>query len=235
MSVKLYRNIALTLVCIILGVVISWQYKSINYNEAQAVNNNKRLEDVRDELIAEKKKADDLQNRNEELIKENSEFEKTRGNLSEETKKLYSELEKTRMIAGLVEVKGKGLIITIDGTNESEVLDDDILSVINELRASDAQAISVNDERIVAMSEVRAAGKYIMINQNQMLPPFVIKAIADPDKLERALRIMDGIIEKLQDVYQLDVKMEKSDEVVIPKVRDDGTVIKYNLLSPVKD
>ncbi|MCX8130271.1 MAG: DUF881 domain-containing protein [Clostridia bacterium] len=234
MSVRLYRNIALTLVCIILGVVISWQYRSINYNEKMASSNNKRLEDITDELIAEKKKVEDLKKRNEELILENIEFERTRGNISEETKKLYNELERVRMVAGLVKVKGKGIVITIDSTDEAEVLDDDILSVINELRASDAQAISINNERLVAMSEVRAAGKYIMVNQRQMLPPFEIKAIADPDKLERALRIMDGVIEKLEE-YELKVKIEKSEEVVIPGVRDDGTVIKNNLLTPVKD
>lgn len=233
MSVKIYRNIALTLVCLILGVVISWQYKSINYNEKVTSSNNKRLEDVTDQLVAERKKAEDLQKRNEELIKENMEFEKTRGNISEETKKLYNELERVRMITGLVDVKGKGIIITIDGSDQAEVLDDDILSVLNELRASDAQAISINGERIVAMSEVRAAGKYIMVNQQQMLPPFVIKTIADPDNIEKALRIMDGVVEKLGE-YGLSIKIEKSNEVIIPKVRDDGTVIKYNMLTPVK-
>ena len=39
-----------------------------------------------------------------------------------------------------------------------------IEELINELKASDVQAISVNDERVVAMSEIRKAGNYIMVN-----------------------------------------------------------------------
>jgi len=33
--------------------------------------------------------------------------------------------------------------------------------------------------------------------------------------------------------YSIDVKVEKSDEIFIPKVRDDGSVIKIDLLEPV--
>lgn len=48
------------------------------------------------------------------------------------------------------------------------------------------------------MTEIRGAGDYIMINGKQFKAPFIIKAIADPDNLERSLMMIDGIVEGLR-------------------------------------
>jgi uncharacterized protein YlxW (UPF0749 family) len=229
---KINRNTSLTLVCIILGIVLAWQFKSINNNQKTASLNNLRLEQLQDKLILEKQNNDLLIIRNDELKTENIKYENAKGDVNKETKILQDELNRVRTIAGLSDVKGKGLKITINLGENSFIEDLDILRLINELRASDAQAISINDERVIAMSEIRSAGNYVMVNQKQLLPPFEIKAIADPDKLDHALTMMDGIVDVLKG-YQLDVKIEKSDNLTIPKVRDDGSVIKTDLLNPV--
>jgi uncharacterized protein YlxW (UPF0749 family) len=229
---KVYRNsIALTLVCLLLGTMLSWQFASVKSNRESASIQNKRLDEITEELLVTKKNYDDLAKRNQELVSENLKYEDISGNTNKETLALTNELERVRMAAGLVAVQGKGIIVTLNNRSDT-VIDQDILDVLNELRASDAEAISINDERVVAMTEVRLAGKYIMINGSQMVAPFTIKAIADPDKLERSLSIIDGVVEKLQAF--LDVKVKPSDKIIIPKVRDDGSVIKTDLLTPVK-
>lgn len=234
MKIKTYTNVALAIVCILLGITLSLQFKSIHSNQKMDTANNNRLEDVRDELLASKQNIDALTKRNEELKDENLKYEKLSGNISGETETLKNELERVRMAAGFMAVRGKGLIITLQDTEGEVVMDADLLSVLNELRASDVQAISINGERIVALSEVRKAGRYIMINQKQMVSPFVIKAIAEPDKLEHALIIVGGVIEKLETSYNLNVKIEKSEDLLIPALKDDGLVIKTDLLKPVK-
>ena len=70
------------------------------------------------------------------------------------------------------------------------------------------QAVSINDERIVGMSEIRKAGDYIMVNGNQLVPPYTIKAIGDPDNMERSLRLMAGVLEKFQ-YYEFIVNIKK--------------------------
>lgn len=227
---KNYRTVAITLICILLGIMVAWQYKSINYNSKMASLENKRAEDLKDQLINEKKKTDELRKRNDELEKENRDYENARGDDTKTVENLKKELERARTVAGLLDVKGKGIVITIDNNDLVNVDDTDILSVLNELRASDAQAISVNDERIVSTSEIRVAGRYIMVNNKQMLAPFVIKAIAEPDKVERALKMIGGVVERLE-AYQLKVDVKQSDNIVIPKL--DSAQIKTNLLTPV--
>jgi uncharacterized protein YlxW (UPF0749 family) len=231
--VKIGRNLAITLICIILGIMISWQYRSINYNQNIATFQNKRLEELQDELIKLQKSNNELRTRLQELKDENLTYERNRVGNDEAEKIMQKKLEEARIFGGLVPVKGKGVIITLDNNGYATVTEGDVFDVVNELRAAGAQAISVNDERIVAMSEIRETGKYILINGVQMEAPFVIKAISDPDKLERSLMIIDGVIDRLKD-YQLNVSLKKSDEVIIPAVRDDGSIIKTDLLTPVK-
>jgi len=233
MKLKIYRNIALTLVCIILGVMVSWQYKSVNYNQKSVQQNYKRVEEVMDKLLAEKHKNELLSQRLDELNKEIEEYK----NATNAYTALSKSLARAEMIAGLTDVQGAGVIVTLDNNvNENGYVDEwHILNVLNELRASDAQALSINDERIVAMSEVRQAGNFIMVNGRQMSPPFIIKAIADPDKLESSLTLLGGVKENLEYLYHIKVDIQKSEEIKIPAVRDDGTVIRIDKLMPVEN
>ena len=230
---KHYRNIALALVCILLGIMLSLQYKSVNFNSKNASLQNKRLEDLKDDIIREKRNNDDLKNRSRELEVQNKEYENSRGKIDETTEIIKKELERARVIAGLTYVTGDGIIVKLQDSDVGYVDDTNILDLLNEMRASGAQAISVNDERIIGMSEVRSAGRYIMINGKQMLAPFEIKVIADTEKIERSLKIIGGVVEKLE-AYQIRVTIEKADNITIPKISDDGSTIKTDLLTPVK-
>lgn len=229
---KIARNIALTIVCIILGIMLAWQYKSVNYYQSVASIQNKRLDELREDLITAQKQKNELQARLRELEEENQMYKDVKAGDSEAAKSIREDLNRAKIFAGLVDVKGKGIIVTLDNNEYIYVQDIDILNVVNELRAAGAQAMSVNDERIVAMSEIRTAGKYIMINGRQLSAPYVIKAISDPSKLERSLRLIGGVVENLEEL-QLKVDIKQSDEVIIPRFVDDGTSIKYDLLTPV--
>lgn len=230
---KVARNLSITLICIILGVMLAWQYKSILNNSKKDSNQNVRLESVKDELLVQKENNEYLRKRNEELQKRISEYENSQGNLNQLEKNLESELERVRLIAGLSEVEGAGLIIKLEYIGKDGVRENAVLRLINELKASEAQAISIEGERIVAMSEIKKAGDYIVVNGKQMVSPFTIKAIADPKKLENSLNMLGGIVEELQ-VYEMKVTMERKDSITIPKVRDDGSVLKYDLLRTKK-
>lgn len=230
---KIARNVAIMFVCIILGIMLSLQYKSVNYNQSIASFENKRLDELKDELITLQNQKNSLQERLQELEKENQTYAKVKAGDSEAAKQIQNNLMKARIFAGLETVKGKGIIINLDNNGLVMVKDYDILNLVNELRASGAQAISVNDERIVAMTEIREAGQYIVINGKQMNAPFVIKAIADPDELERSLSLMGGVVEGLEE-DMLNVSIKKADEIVINKFIDDGTTVKTDLLTPAE-
>jgi uncharacterized protein YlxW (UPF0749 family) len=217
----------------LLGTMLALQYRSVNHNQSIASLENKRLEELKEEVIKLQNQKNELQERYQKLEEENQTFARVKAGDSEAVQQLKNNLLKARIFAGLETVKGAGIIVTLDNNGFLEVTDLDILNVVNELRASGAQAISVNDERIVAMSEIREAGQYIVINGKQFRAPFVIKAIADPDNMERALMMIDGVVDNLEE-DGLNVSLKKSDEIVIGKFIDDGTSIRTDLLTPVE-
>ncbi|HHV29686.1 DUF881 domain-containing protein [Acetivibrio mesophilus] len=229
------RNISITIICIILGIMLSWQYKSIESNKKVSASQTKNLYDLQKELLEEKKNNENLRARNQELAAQVSEYIDAAGNNKKIEDGIREQLTRARMLAGLVDVEGPGIEITLDdGDLDYEtVYDIDLLKLINELRAAEAQAISINGERIVAMTEIRYTDPYMVINGRQIYPPYIIKAIAEPEKLDYALNMLGGIIEIFRDSFGYKISVNKVDRITIPKVRDDGSVLKYNLLNPL--
>lgn len=138
-------------------------------------------------------------------------------------------LKSANFVAGLTAVQGPGVVVTLNDSKNpypgglppglqppNIIHDTDINQVINELKAAQAEAISVNDQRLVAVSPVRCAGPTIFVNNTAQTPPYVIKAIGDPKTLETALNISGGISTQIK---AFDIKMfniETAKHLVLP-------------------
>lgn len=166
-----------------------------------------------------------LNNLNDNLKKQNE-----RNQLLEENAlKLQQQLKDYQMLAGITDVEGKGTIVTLNDNTASDkskvdenilVRDIDIRNIINELTSAGVEAISVNDERLIATSEIKVAGSVILINNNRYSSPFIIKAIGNPEILERTLKMKDGIIDILK-ACQIGVNIETSENLIIPRYKGD--------------
>jgi len=230
---KIFKVSSLTVVCLLLGIIIAMQYRSVKVNNTLAVYEQQRVNDLIMELLREQETNEQLTRRIEELQKDLEFYRNDSKSDAETIEKLKEEILRLEIIAGLKTVKGRGVIVTIEGIGNAPVDDDNILAVLNELRAADVQALAENDERIIATSEVRRSGGYMMVNGRRLLPPYVIKAIADPDNLEGSLKIMEGVVDMLK-YYNIKVDVKKEENVIIPAVRTDGTVLRYDMLEPVE-
>ena len=228
---KAFKTISLTAVCLVMGIIVAWQYRSVKMNQVLAQYEKKNVSEIIEELLAEKNNNENLKQRLQELQKEVDTFKSGEMDVKERIDALEQEVLAARIKAGLETVKGSGLIITIEAGGLKTVEDRHIEELINELKASDVQAISVNDERIVAMSEIRKAGDYIMINGNQLVPPYTIKAIGNADNMERSLKLLGGVLEKFQ-IYEFKTTIKKEENIVIPAVREE--YIKVDRLTPVQ-
>lgn len=154
---------------------------------------------------------------------------------------LVSELDKYKMISGMKAVKGPGVVITVDDpltedVNYSEVSIimynyELLLSLLNKLNDAGAEAISINGQRIVSITEISLAGSNVNINSVPTAPPFEIKAIGNPDTLDSTLNIRFGIIDKMRNRYNLQVKLQKSDELMISRYND---IVKFRYAVPVE-
>ena len=133
---------------------------------------------------------------------------------------LNKELEKANIISGKTDVEGKGIIITINESEENKIKINDLLLIINALKAAGAEAISVNDERITSMTDIVYINDlFIKINGQRILMPYVIKAIGNQTYLESALLGNGGYVDELKKLGY-DILIEK-DRVAIYKYEDE--------------
>lgn len=224
---------ALTVVCLIMGAIVAWQFGSVKANQQLASFEKKNVSELVEDILAERGNNEKLQQRIEELQAELAAFDTEARVDQNAITQMQQDIKAARVIAGLETVRGTGLVIDLDAEGDRVIEDRHMLELINELRASDVQAIAINDERIVATSEIRKAGRYLMVNGRQLVTPYTVKAIGDPIRMENSLRLLGGILEKFG-LYNFKVTLTQSEEIIIPAVRDDGTVLRTNMLTPVE-
>ncbi|KUO73567.1 MAG: hypothetical protein APF77_02725 [Clostridia bacterium BRH_c25] len=196
-------QIAIALVCIVLGLMVSIQFRTVKQGVGQVSEYRAR------ELAAQLKKTKEenakLQNVKKEYESKLKEFEDAASQGSVSAKLLKQELDQARMLAGVEDVEGPGITVVVDDLKFSEKVNYPLVSysmlleLLNELNAAGAEAVSINEQRIISTSEIRQVGGiHININTVSYAPPFVFKAIGDSKTLEAALRLREGIVERFE-------------------------------------
>lgn len=220
-------QITLAVLFFILSFAITMQVKSIIKNSSSENGEITRVEEAKEELVKKDLQIEDLKNRLLAATNDLDNYRKEAEQNTDGAKAMAAELERYKILAGLTDVKGKGITVTLSdsaaepdaGKSASSYIihDSDLRTIVNELRSADAEAISINGERLVSSSEIRCVGPTIIINGNKYVPPFVIKAIGEPDMLEAALKLKGGIIDQLKSLYGFDISIAKSAEIKIEK------------------
>lgn len=219
---------SLVLVSVILGLILSIQFKTVNKSVGEGVLPTQRAQELAADLKKVKKERDAQINRIAELESEIGKYEKNEIDKSSYAETLYKDTMKYRMLAGYVDLEGPGIILEInDPPSDMEystgygVVDqlDLILQIVSILNAADAEAISINDQRYTSFTEIVRAGDHIEINGASTNSPLVIKAIGNPNTLESALAIKRGIVWQLKS-YNYMVYLTQDKEVIVPKYRN---------------
>lgn len=146
--------------------------------------------------------------------------------------KLLEEWNYYKMISGEAAVQGNGVIVFVDdgtrdlfeGENVNNILvhDQDILTIINDLKRSGAEAISVNGQRLVNTSAIACAGYTIRINGQTYARPFEIKAVGDSKRMAAALVAPEGYATMLK-MWGVICKVTIEDDLVIPSYTENQT------------
>lgn len=178
----------------------------------------------------------------EELAQLNKEYETTREEvkkLREENTKLQSamadddklssvlseNLEDIKSFAGLTELSGPGVVVTLrDSKNTSDMVDvsdgiihdRDVMVVVNELRASGADGISVNNKRVGPNTSFRCVGPTILVDGARIATPVVVRAIGDQEALTSALNMPGGPLDEIRRLDPNMVSVEPARSLRLP-------------------
>lgn len=214
-------------VCILLGVIMSLQFKTVQKNFLQGQTPSQKSAQLVGELTKLKNEKELLTGEIESLENKLKEIENTESKGNAVIKNLNEDILKYKSFAGLTDVYGQGIEIFIDNPSKESsdgfetnlVYDYEVIvNLVNELNAAGAEAISINDQRILSQTEIRAAGENININKVPQTSPFILRVIGDPNTLEGALTGRFGIVSVIREKnYQLDIK--KMEKVTIPRYK----------------
>lgn len=229
---KLLTYLSLGIVSLIIGVLVTFQFRANNQALGLAYGQGQQLT----------LEFNDLTKQNASLESDAADLEKkiklAQAGRAGAVEAAESELAKTNLEAGFTNVTGPGVRITLsdisaqtaNGTSIYIIRDTDLLTLINELNAAGAEAISINGERIISTSEVRLAGSNIDVNLTPITGPYVVTAIGDPNQLITGLQLPGGILAFLQDLG-ISVSLEKEASVILPGYKGQPDV-SYALNGP---
>lgn len=213
--------VTIGIICILLTSVMFLQFKSVQVIEASGVGQ-KRETELRTEYSTLKDKSSEMKQQLEEIQNTTKEYTDQSSDVQATMDLLKSDVDKARCDLGYTDVKGPGIILTIaDGKNaandkEQVVTYNDLIMAINELKYAGAEAISLNDERVVNNSFVANISEYMVMNDNRISGPYTIKVIGDSKDLESVINIKGGIKDYLES-YNKQISYTIENEVYINK------------------
>ena len=195
-------------VCMVLGFMLAVQFRMTQVMQESVPY--QRIEELSARLLQIEDERDTLKEELDTVRKEGANVAATAD---------------LRLRAGLTPLVGEGVIVRMDDSTASSkagenpnlyvIHDDDLLRVINELRAAGAEAISLNGQRLIGTSEIRCAGPTLSVNNVRSAPPFIIHAIGDKHALEGAIKMRGGVAETLK-VWGIQMETETHDRVYVP-------------------
>ncbi len=216
---KITVTITIAIACFALSTIMFMQFKIVNETDITSIES-MREEELREELANWKQKYKEAEEQYQEKMQRLNEYEEKEQSAEESSKMVEKELEQTNMYLGKTQVQGKGIVIKIKDTDNEGVetiTAEDLLIIVDYLKLAGAEAISINEERIINMSDiVYVNNSIIYINQQRILAPYVIQAIGDETKLESTLLGNGGYVELLRNIG-FDISIDRQNKIIIPK------------------
>lgn len=146
------------------------------------------------------------------------------------------EAEAVGLLSGALPVHGPGVKLVVDDAEDTQdsdtggprqgsgfsdngrVRDRDLQRVVNGLWESGAEAVSVNGQRLTALSAIRAAGDAILVDNKPLVPPYTLLALGPGQKLSSTFQdSADGqYLQVLQENYGVRTSMSTQDDVRLP-------------------
>lgn len=220
---------------IILGALISMNFNFQRIRSYSQLNSAEYQNAVEERAKLYK----DIGNLKEDTLGKKSKINKYSNNYKKDDKILddmKAQISDYEMFIGLNKVEGSGIVLTIkDGkANALEESPDEINNkllhyydmelILNELRLAGAEAISVNNHRIVPWTGVVCSWAFMGFEDGGMeYAPFNIYVIGDPEKLKAAL-LEDGSHIKELMFRKLYVKIEKIEKITMPPTTASANV-----------
>ena len=197
MKGKLTITISIGLTAVIFATVMFAQFKTVeqtNITEIEAM----RESELRTELSSWKAKYDEINLKYEEISKKVEEYKHQMNDNVDATALIKNDIAENEKYIGYSDVEGEGIVITLEDNSKKEITSDDLLNLVNQLKLAGAEAISINDERVVNTTDITIVnGAFVFVNGKRLSSPYTVKVIGNQKYLDSAISIKYGYIDEI--------------------------------------
>lgn len=203
--------ISMGIICVILIAVMFAQFKVVEETDITGIET-AREEELQTMLSSWKTKYEEIEEKLVDTQTKIAEYQEKIDSNEQASELLDKELEQTNLLVGKTNVVGEGVIITLKDNDEKSIEASDLRTLINELKAAGAEAISMNEKRILNMTEIVEVNGHILINEEPTVSPYVVKVIGDQTYLSSALSLKNsGFVDTYTKLGKtVEMKQEKS-------------------------
>ncbi|MEV7217310.1 DUF881 domain-containing protein [Kitasatospora cineracea] len=172
--------------------------------QVRSTNDHSELRGARQEDLV--RILDELDGKQQRLQSEKTQLEQSLAQLENSSNQAKEAQEQTRkkaaelgVLAGTEKATGPGIVLTIDDP-QGQVKADMLLDTLQELRAAGAEAIQINDVRVVAGTYFtdNSSGGGVQIDGKSVSQPFRFTVVGNPQDLTPALNIPGGVVRSLE-------------------------------------
>ena len=225
-------TLILTVVCIAVGVIIAMQFKNQAEASRSGLGDYQSVQELQNRLTQLQRANEDLASDNALLRANLYELQSQQADEQGVVAQALQENKSLQIFAGLVPVEGPGAIITMTDSNQARVAARDLLTMVNYIRAGNAQAISINGQRLVAMSEIQTSGSNIVVNSNIISGQngvYTIRIIADQQDIASTYNMLSSYISSLW-LEGIGVAIEYFDNVELPALSPTSPAYRFGLM-----
>ena len=229
---KIIISITIGFVCVILVAVILVQFKTVEETDIAGIET-AREEELQTMLSSLKTRYEEIQEKLQDTNIKILDYRQTIETNNEASELLQKELEQTNLLVGKTNVTGEGVIVTLSDNEENTIESSDLRTLVNELKLAGAEAISINDKRILNMTEIVDVGGRFLINEERVISPYVVKAIGDQTYLSSALSLKtSGFIDSCK-ANGKTVEMTSEKNIIINEYSSDKKIMQFKYAKEV--
>ena len=209
-----WLRLASVLACAVLGFLLVAQFRATEDLDERL--NVEREEDLARILADLSTQSDRLQEEITSLRLTLLAFENSAESEDLALQSLQNRLNELRILAGTVAVEGPGIRMSVEDP-EAQVTQDLLVDAVQELRDAGAEAIAVNDIRLVASSAFTTRNGKLVLDATPLSQPVTLTAIGPAETIAKAVAIPGGAVDTLQSRPQVVVRVETLEELTIPE------------------
>lgn len=220
---------AVAIACGLIGLLMVAQVRATEgIGDRLAIEREENLARILSELTAQ---SDRLQSEITELRLTLVEFETSAEAEDVALRSLQRRFDDLRVLIGAAPAEGQGVVLRV-ADQSGRVTQDLLVDTVQELRDAGAEAIAVNDVRLVASSAFSTRNERLVLDGQPIGPPYRLAAIGPADTMASALEIPGGALDALRVIPGVAADVSTRDEMDVPAVADVGAFV---YATPVAD